>query len=230
MKANELRNGFESLKAVFFDMDGVLYDSMGNNAIAWNQAFASLGLDFPHEKVYLNEGRTGSSTVQMVFLEQLGREANPEELSEVYRRKSQYFEALPAARPFVGMVDFMRRLDQQGIAIWVVTGSAQELLLEGLCLDFPGLVEKNRIISAKDVKIGKPHPEPYLKALEKSGHRREEVVVIENAPLGVQSARAAGIRTIGFNTGILADGLLSQEGAEVVVKQMHQLEQVFFSN
>ena len=224
MQNEKIPNGFGNLKAIFFDMDGVIYDSMGNHAIAWNKAFADLGVDFPLEQVYLNEGRTGSSTIQMCFAEKLGRRATEAEILHIYAKKSEFFEELPKPVPFDGMKELMQRIKDAGIAIWVVTGSAQEQLLDGLCNDFAGLIEKDRIVSAKDVRHGKPHPEPYLNALKKSGFAAAEVLVVENAPLGVESAKAAGIRTICINTGILADQILWSAGADAVVKEVKDLE------
>ena len=55
MEDKRFLNGFGSLKAIFFDMDGVIYDSMGHHSVAWHKAFADLGLDFPLEQVYMNE-------------------------------------------------------------------------------------------------------------------------------------------------------------------------------
>jgi beta-phosphoglucomutase len=230
MEYKKLQNGFGTLKAIFFDMDGVIYDSMGNHSVAWNKAFANLGLDFPLEQVYMNEGRTGSSTIQMFFHEKLGREATEEEILHIYAKKSEYFELMPKPIPIKGISRLMERLFKENIAIWVVTGSAQEQLLDGLCIDFYGLVQKERIVSANHVKHGKPNPDPYLLALKKSGFAAAEVAVIENAPLGVLSAKAAGIYTIGINTGILADEILWNAGADVVVKEVHQLEKIIFTN
>jgi beta-phosphoglucomutase-like phosphatase (HAD superfamily) len=97
-------------------------------------------------------------------------------------------------------------------------------------LIFTGLIHKEKIVSANHVKKGKPNPEPYLMALRKSGYAANEVAVIENAPLGVQSAKGAGIYTIGINTGILADEILWNAGADVVVRKVHQMEELIFSN
>jgi HAD superfamily hydrolase (TIGR01509 family) len=131
-------------------------------------------------------------------------------------------------KPLPGIASLMTRAKQEGIEIWVVTGSGQELLLEDLCSDFPGLILKGKIISGKDVTHCKPHPEPYLTALERSKYNAGEVVVIENAPLGIQAAKAAGIYTIAINTGILADEILWQAGADVVVKEVAQVEDLIF--
>jgi beta-phosphoglucomutase-like phosphatase (HAD superfamily) len=228
MQNKQLLNGFGTLKAIFFDMDGVIYDSMGHHSIAWNKAFSAVGLDFPLEQVYMNEGRTGSSTVQMFYKDKLDRLATEEEIAFIYAKKSEFFESMPKPIPLEGIANLMKRVNRENIAIWVVTGSAQDQLLDGLCNDFSGLIQKENIVSARDVKLGKPNPEPYLIALRKSGYSANEVMVIENAPLGVQSAKAAGIFTIGINTGILADEILWNSGADKVVKEVHQLEKLIF--
>lgn len=211
-------------------MDGVLYDSMGNHSVAWSKAFAYLGWDFPLEQVYLNEGRTGSSTIHLLYNEKLGRQATEEEIDQIYKNKTSYFDQMERPKPLPGMSILMGRAKDAGLEIWVVTGSGQDLLLEELCSDFSGLITREKIVSGKDVKHGKPHPEPYLTALKRSGFAPENVVVIENAPLGAEAAKAAGIYTICINTGILADEILWNAGADVVVKEVYQLEKLIFAN
>jgi HAD superfamily hydrolase (TIGR01509 family) len=230
MQNKQGANGFGSLKAIFFDMDGVIYDSMGNHAIAWSKAFGFLGWDFSLEQVYMNEGRTGSSTIHLLYQEKLGRQATEEEIKQIYGKKSEYFDQMPKSKPMAGTLRLMERIKSAGIEIWVVTGSGQEILLEELCSDFFSLIQKERIISAKDVKHCKPHPEPYLTALARSGYPAGQVMVIENAPLGVEAAKAASIYTIGVNTGILADEVLWNAGANIVVKEMAQVEELIFAN
>jgi len=222
-------NGFGKLKAIFFDMDGVIYDSMGNHSIAWSKAFAYLGWDFPLEQVYLNEGRTGSSTIHLLYQEKLGRPATEEEISQIYGKKSEIFDSMTKPGPMKGIVSLMGKAKAAGLEIWVVTGSGQDLLLDELCKDFAGMVVKSQIISARDVTHCKPHPEPYLAALSRSGFDADQVLVIENAPLGVEAAKAAGIYTIAVNTGILTDEILWQAGANEVVKEMYQAEELIFT-
>jgi beta-phosphoglucomutase-like phosphatase (HAD superfamily) len=73
------------------------------------------------------------------------------------------------------------------------------------------------MVTAFDVKHGKPHPEPYLMGLEKAGVSASEAIVIENAPLGVEAAHAAGIYTIAVNTGPLSPKVLLDAGADIVL-------------
>ena len=76
------------------------------------------------------------------------------------------------------------------------------------------------MVTAFDVKYGKPNPEPYLMALQKAGIQANEAVVIENAPLGVRAGVAAGIFTIALNTGPLPNDVLLQEGANILFPSM----------
>ena len=75
------RHGFEaaSLKAVLFDMDGVLFDSMPNHASSWTRAMAQFGLHITPEEAYENEGRTGHGTINILTRRQWGRDATEEE-------------------------------------------------------------------------------------------------------------------------------------------------------
>ncbi len=79
------------------------------------------------------------------------------------------------------------------------------------------------MVTAYDVKFGKPHPEPYWMGLKKGKLKPEEAIVIENAPLGIESGKAAGIYTIAVNTGPLPDKILWEAGADALYPNMHAL-------
>ncbi|MCX6228720.1 MAG: HAD-IA family hydrolase [Bacteroidia bacterium] len=213
----------DPIKGVFFDMDGVLYDSMGAHADAWNLAFHFFGFDFSPEMVYRNEGRTAQSTINLVFQQEKNRDATEQEIEQIYFKKTEIIADFPDAVAFDGALALMKELSEKSVSIWVVTGSSQDKFLNALLEDFSGYVDKSRIINGQDVQHGKPHPEPYLMALKRSGLASHEVVVIENAPLGIQSAKGAGIFTIAVNTGILDDQVLWDSGADRVYKNMLEL-------
>ena len=210
-------------KGVFFDMDGVLYDSMGHHADAWSNAFQHFGIDFPPAMVYQNEGRTAQSTINLVYRQNEQRDATVDEIDQIYGKKTELIANFPDALPFEGALKLMEILKNQGFEIWVVTGSSQDKFLDALLNDFSEYISPEKIISGRDVQHGKPHPEPYLTALKKSGFQPGEVVVIENAPLGIVSARAAGIFTIAINTGVLDDGILLEAGADLLFKSWNDL-------
>jgi beta-phosphoglucomutase-like phosphatase (HAD superfamily) len=85
------------------------------------------------------------------------------------------------------------------------------------------------MVTAFDVKHGKPAPEPYLKGLEKCGVHPWEAMVVENAPLGVRAAVAAQCFTIAVNTGPLPDEMLTNEGANLIFPRMTALSDAWHS-
>ena len=81
-------------KAVLFDMDGVIYDSMPNHAVSWHESMAHYGLDMPLEGAYQYEGMRGPETIQKLAREQWGRDLSEEEAQRMYDRKSAIFTVL----------------------------------------------------------------------------------------------------------------------------------------
>jgi len=210
-------------KAIFFDMDGVLFDSMKSHAIAWVNALKQMGLPFTEYEAYLNEGRTGASTIDNVFIKEYGRTATEEEKQTIYKLKSKLFDNFKHSEKIPFVSELLKIIQLQKLEIFVVTGSGQPSLINNLEVNFPGVFNKKKMVTAFDVQYGKPHPEPYLMALKKSGLNPWEVVVIENAPLGVESSSEAGLFTIAVNTGPLDPVVLSESGANIVFDTMKEL-------
>lgn len=215
-------HGFETFspKAVLFDMDGVIYDSMPNHAVSWHRAMTSFGLDMKPEDAYKYEGMRGIETIKMLARRQWDKELSDNEAEKMYAEKSKLFNQCPTADKMNGVEELMRKIKADGLKIVVVTGSGQKTLLNKLEHDFNGLISKDLMITSFDVKRGKPNPEPYLCGMKKAGIKPWEGIVVENAPLGVRAAVAANIFTVAVNTGPLPDFMLSDEGANVVLPDM----------
>lgn len=210
-------------KVIFFDMDGVLFDSMGSHAVAWVEALKQMGFAFTEKEAYMNEGRTGASTIDGVYLKELGRNATDLEKQTIYSMKSKLFETFKHSEKIPFVTELLKKVQSQKLDIFVVTGSGQPTLIDSLEVNFPGIFNKNKMVTAFDVEFGKPHPEPYLKALHKSKLKPWEVIVIENAPLGVESSTRAGLFTIAVNTGPLDPAVLAESGANIVFNSMKEL-------
>ena len=114
-------------------------------------------------------------------------------------------------------------MQKDGLIPTVVTGSGQLSLLERLEHNYPGMFRKELMVTAFDVKYGKPNPEPYLMALKKGGLKADEAIVVENAPLGVEAGHNAGIFTIAVNTGPLDGQVLLDAGADLLLPSMQAL-------
>lgn len=214
-------------EAYFFDMDGVLFDSMPHHAIAWEKVMEQHNLPFSAYDCYVNEGRTGESVIREAMWKARNRDATPEEIQTIYAEKSAYFTMLEqkaGGTPIIpGVAEVLQYIHTCGNDIWVVTGSGMRSLIDNLNKVLPAVFAKERMITAFDVVKGKPDPEPYLKAWERSGLSKEQCIVIENAPLGVRSGKAAGLKVYAVNTGILSREELLLAGADKVFDSMSDL-------
>ena len=212
-------------RAYFFDMDGVLFNSMPHHAIAWEEVMKEHDLSFTAYDCYLNEGRTGESVIREAMWKARNRDATPDEIKQIYTEKSERFNliAQQAGGTVVidGVAEVLRYVQSTGSQIWVVTGSGMRSLLDNLNNALPPVFQRDRMITAFDVTHGKPDPEPYLKAWERSGLKKEQCFVIENAPLGIRSGKAAGLTVYAVNTGILTREDLAQ--ADQVFDSMAEL-------
>lgn len=204
-------------KAVLFDMDGVLYDSMPNHAIAWQRAMGDFGLHFTAADSYATEGARGVDTIRKYVKDQQGKDITEEEAQRMYDVKTRYFHELPETQVFDGVRELMQWLSLHGLSINVVTGSGQRPLIQRLLTDFGDFLDEAHITSAFDVKRGKPAPDPYLAGLRKAGNLQPwEGIVVENAPLGVRAGVAAGCFTVAINSGPLPDESLTGEGSNLL--------------
>ena len=242
--------GYERMyvRAAMFDMDGVLFDSMKNHARSWHETMVHFGFDLPEWEAYMHEGRTGAGTINIVSMRERGHEATEEEIENIYRYKSELFNRCPTAERMPGAYELTVKVKESGVVPMVVTGSGQKTLLERLQRNFPDIFREELMVTAFDVKYGKPNPEPYLMGMEKfgrfvangnyrsyednigEGHCRllEKVspnnfIVVENAPLGVEAGVAAGVFTIAVNTGPLPDDALLSKGANLLFHSMQEL-------
>ena len=217
------KHGFEALcpKAVLFDMDGVLYDSMPNHAIAWQQSMAKFGINMTAEDAYATEGARGVDTIRMMVKQQQGRDIDETEAQLMYDEKTRCFHALPETRIMPGVKELMAQIKTCGLTVGVVTGSGQRPLINRLLNDFSEFIDEQNITTAYDIRRGKPNPDPYLAGLKKAGQLKPwQAIVVENAPLGVQAGVAAQIFTVAVNTGPLPDKTLLDAGANLLFTKM----------
>ena len=217
------KHGFEALtpKAVLFDMDGVLYDSMPNHAIAWQQSMAQFGITMTADDAYATEGARGVDTIRKMVKRQQDRDIDEAEAQKMYDVKSHIFHELPEAPVMTGILDLMHQIQEGGIQIGVVTGSGQKPLIQRILKDFGAFVDEGHITTAYDVRRGKPKPDPYLMGLRKAGDLQPyEAFVVENAPLGIRAGVAARIFTIAVNTGPLPAQTLLDANADLLFPTM----------
>jgi beta-phosphoglucomutase len=177
------------LRAVFFDMDGVLVDTMKYHVKAWVTAFNESGY-YPTELAfYLNEGVKHPQTVRERLAE-LGINSVPDELVEkIYKRKRQIYDEIVRINPTDGVIELLDNLKGK-VKIGLVTGGIPTVV-ERVLSQFEGYFDM--VVDYESTEKGKPDPEPYLYGIKKIGVPKESIISIENSPTGIASAVDAGL-------------------------------------
>jgi mannitol-1-/sugar-/sorbitol-6-phosphatase len=191
--------------AVLFDLDGVLIDSTPAVTRVWSRWAVEHGLD-PETVVRIAHGRPSRTTLR----ELLPNSDIDREDREVERREMEDLDGvvlLPGARELLNSLPPDR---------WTIATSGTRPLAE-VRLRAAGLPIPKTLITSSDVKIGKPDPEPYLKAAAKLGFAASDCIVVEDAPAGVRAGKAAGARVIAFLTTMVRRDL-EEAGADWIVR------------
>lgn len=174
------------IKAVVFDFDGVIGDTMSDNCRAWKEAFA------PYAQItdidyYVLEGM-GRFQIAEYLVKQYNLNRDIEPL--LVEAKEANYSMNNSFRIFEGVFEIFDQLAKKNIKMAIATGASRSRL--DATLDSHLLHQLSTTITADDVSQHKPHPEPYLKAVNKLNISPDECLVIENAILGIASAKAAG--------------------------------------
>ena len=205
-------------KAVIFDMDGVLVDSMPIHWQAWREAFEAYAIDIKYEDFIKTPGLTCEATALL-----LGADVLPEaEIPNLGDRQREAAKRMLAEKypPIPGAEDLIRRLDLAGWRMAIATSGP----LANIQLLLRNLPEARRItafITSEDVQRGKPDPEVFLKAAERLGVMPREAVVIEDSKVGLEAARRGGFTAVALASTFSPEELESLAG--LVVGSLHEL-------
>lgn len=197
-------------RAVVFDMDGVLIDSGAHHRNAWRLLLEDLGLTPAPDFWRLTIGRPADEAVALL----LGRPVGAAEAARLARRKRDHYTRLAARGmlPIPGAPAFVAALARQGVPRAVAT-SASRRDVDALLAEVGVRRHFEVIVTADDVRWGKPDPEVYVRAAEGLGLPPSGCIVFEDSVVGVHAARTAGMRVIGVTTAH-SDDELQAAGAE----------------
>ncbi len=187
------------IPALLFDMDGVILDSMPWHVKAWQQALAEFGCHVDDELLYLHEGAIEPATAAEIFNEN-GCRMDEERFLQVLSRQIEIFNSSfrKEVKVYRYIPDMLSDLNRRGRRLAVVTSSHSDILEEVL----PGSIRKllSSVVTGDMVSRRKPWPDPYLTAMKHIDQTPDRCCVIENAPAGIESARAAGMRCVAIKT------------------------------
>lgn len=207
-------------RGVALDMDGVVVDGMQFHVAAWQHAFRQVaGVEIPALRIYLGEGTKEDHFIPQLA-EELGRSLDAAAQAELLRSKLAHYDEHFFLDPIPGIRQTLELMRAQGYALALVTGAARAVAERALTE--LGVRDWFDAVSGSDeVQNGKPAPEPYLKAAAALGVTPQTCLVIENAPAGIQSAKAAGMVCIALQTSLEAAYL---EGADCVIDTHAELQ------
>jgi mannitol-1-/sugar-/sorbitol-6-phosphatase len=183
---------------LLFDMDGTLVDSTASVERAWSRFAARHGLDAA-AILAVAHGRPTIEVVAEFAPAGLDAQAETDRIEAEEIDRTDGISEVPGAAALLGSLDPAR---------WaVVTSATRALTLRRLAA--VGVPLPKVLVAADDVTNGKPHPQPYLMAAKALGHEASGAVVFEDAPAGLESAKAAGAApvVVGGYAGEVAVGL-----------------------
>lgn len=203
--------------ACVFDLDGVLADSMRQHHLAYVHALEPLGVKVPRIEVFAREGMNARNVVREL-LEPYGIPLSDEEARRLGERKQQAFRAMGRPPLHRGAEACVGALRAAGLRLAVVTGTSRDnarFILGPMAQPFEFLVADG------DYARQKPDPEPFLTAAAKLGVPPSACAAVENAPLGVRSAVAAGMTCIALPTTMPVE-VLREAGAHALAASLRE--------
>lgn len=202
-------------RAVLFDFDGTLASTMEDNYRAWQFVLHAAGADILREEYFLLEGMK-LAEVARTLCEKNG--VVLPDYSDLVRRKEDYYLEHHTFGFYAGVEPFITELASAGVPMAIVTAGLYDRIVGSVPAIF--LNQFKVVVTGEKTERNKPFPDPYLKAAEEIGIPIGECLVVENAPLGIRSAKAAGAACIAISS-TLNPALLAE--ADVVVPRFEDI-------
>lgn len=208
-----------TIKAALFDLDGTLVDSMPAHEFAWKAVLGELGIRLDELYIQLHEGEKAEDTIRRLLSDN-GLHYSAGQMRALIERKRTIYRTRAPSGLIPEARELVRTCVERGLVCAIVTGSVRANLNGVMSPEDTALFRY--IVTADDYARGKPAPDPYQMAVRRAGVSAAECLALENAPLGIQSARAAGVLTVAITTTLPAHYLA--DAHHVVTAYDHVLQ------
>ncbi len=205
------------IQAVFFDLDGVIADTLHYHYLAWEKMFNDLGGSISEQSVLIHEGRA-SREILPRFLEEAGVTLPAEEHAAFIDRKREYYRSIVQVTYFPYVFEVIAELRARGFSTALVTASSLKNMHAALPTEHRALFDF--LITGDEVPRAKPYPDPFLAPMRHLGMSPGQCVVVENAPLGIEAAKNAGMICVAVETTLSREYLVL---ADVVIHDIREL-------
>jgi HAD superfamily hydrolase (TIGR01509 family) len=209
------------VRALIFDLDGTLVDTVYAHVFAWQRALEEAGLPIDGWRIHRRIGMSGGLFTRAVARE-IGRPLSDEETEELQGRHSELFrELLPERRPLPGAVELLRELREKGIPHGIATSGRRPEINESL--EALGVGDETVVVERGDVLRAKPEPDLFLACQERIGVTPEECYVVGDATWDLLAARRARMLSVGVLSGGYGEDELTRAGAFRVYRDAEEL-------
>lgn len=179
------------IKGLIFDLDGTVADTMPIHYMAWKNAAARYGINFTPELFEQLAGVPLYPTVEKLN-KLFNKNIDPKEMGD--SKEKEYEKNMHKAQPVEPVMEVIRRYHGK-LPMVIGTGGGRELSLKAMkIMGIDRYIDK--LVSADDVNLHKPHPETFLKCAELIGVKPEDCLVFEDGSLGIQAAKKAGMKVV----------------------------------
>jgi HAD superfamily hydrolase (TIGR01509 family) len=211
-----------SMKALIFDLDGTLVDSVYAHVLAWQIAFAEAGIPIDGWRLHRRMGMSGGLFKRAVMRE-LGRTISMPRLKSLDKRHGELFQQfLPKPRPLPGAVELLRFLRQNKVVHGIATSNQRPNINSSL--KALGVMKDTVVVERGDVARAKPEPDLFLECQERLGVEVKDCYVIGDAVWDLMAARRAGMLSIGLLSGGYGEDELIRAGAFRVFRDAADLQ------
>ncbi|MEI8217520.1 MAG: HAD family phosphatase [Elusimicrobiota bacterium] len=208
-------------RAILFDMDGVIVDSMPYHFISWYEALRPYDVSVKCFDVYQREGEQWDKALRALWRPSR-RPLTRALIQDIFKAKDTIFRKYFKRTIFHAVEEILPRLRRQGYPLALVTGTTHKEMLRILPPSLRNLFSV--IVTGDMVKRGKPFPDPYLKAAKQLQLNPCDCIVVENAPFGIRAAKAAGMFCIALTTSLPSE-YLSQ--ADIIIDDIKEITHIF---
>jgi HAD superfamily hydrolase (TIGR01549 family) len=209
------------VRALIFDLDGTLVDTVYAHVYSWQRALAEAGLPIDGWRIHRRIGMSGGLFTRAVARE-IGRPLSAEETEKLQRRHGELFrELLPERRALPGAVELLRELREKEIPHGIATSGRRPEI--DLSLEVLGVGSETVVVERGDVQRAKPEPDLFLACQERIGVTPEECYVVGDATWDLLAARRARMLSIGVLSGGYGEDELTRAGAFRVYRDAGEL-------
>lgn len=199
------------MRAMIFDLDGTLIDTVYAHVLAWQRSFGIDGIIVPAWEIHRGIGLSGKQ-LAMTLVRNLGRDITADQAELLDNRHSQILkELLPQVAPLPGAVELLRHLGQLKVPYGIATSGKRDGLEEPL--KRLGITENAVVVSASDVERAKPEPDLFLLCQERLKMHPEHCFVVGDAIWDLLAAKRAGMLGVGMLTGGIGEEEFIRAGA-----------------